>query len=67
MEGNIEAECSPPSGLASAILADPAASRWLRDALRSALVRDPVDAANEAEVLARVLADRVAEAMIVSA
>ena len=37
------------------ILADPAASFWLRAALRSALARDPVDAANDAEVLARLL------------
>ena len=37
------------------ILADPAASDWLRAALHSALSRDPVDAANDAEVLARVL------------
>ena len=37
------------------ILADPAASFWLRAALRSAVARDPVDAANDAEVLARLL------------
>ena len=37
------------------VLADPAASFWLRAALRSALARDPVDAANDAEVLARLL------------
>ena len=37
------------------ILADPAASFWLQAALRSALARDPVDAANDAEVLARLL------------
>ena len=37
------------------ILADPAASDWLKTALRSALSRDPVDAANEAEVLAMLL------------
>jgi len=37
------------------ILEDPAASFWLKDALRSALSRDPVDAANDADVLARVL------------
>src|SRR6185437_13642196 len=37
------------------ILADPAASDWLKAALHSALSRDPVDAANDAEVLARVL------------
>jgi hypothetical protein len=40
---------------AETVLTDPAASVWLRAALRSALVRDPVDAANDAEVLARVL------------
>ena len=37
------------------VLADPAASEWMKAALRDALRRDPVDAANEAEVLARVL------------
>jgi len=37
------------------ILADPAASDWLKAALQSALSRDPVDAANDAEVLAKVL------------
>ena len=37
------------------ILADRAASFWLKAALRSALSRDPVDAANDAEILARVL------------
>src|SRR5215469_1477681 len=37
------------------ILADPAASTWLKNALREALSRDPVDAANDAEVLAKLL------------
>ena len=37
------------------VLADPAASFWLRAALRSALAPDPVDAANDAEMLARLL------------
>ncbi len=41
-----------------AILADPAASYWLKAALRSALCRDPVDAANDSEILARLLKDR---------
>ena len=40
------------------ILADPAASFWLKNALRSALRRDPVDAANDADVLARLLESR---------
>ena len=37
------------------VMRDPAASQWLKNALRSALDRDPVDAANDAEVLARLL------------
>jgi hypothetical protein len=40
------------------VLRDPAASFWLKAALRSALMRDPVDAANDAAVLARLLAQR---------
>ena len=40
------------------VLSDPAASFWLKDALRSALARDPVDAANDAEVLFRLLDER---------
>ena len=43
------------------VLADPAASFWLKDALRSALARDPVDAANGAEVLAQLLDRRCQE------
>jgi hypothetical protein len=38
-----------------AVLQDVAASFWLRAALQSALVRDPVDAANDAEILAQLL------------
>lgn len=41
------------------VLNDFAASLWLKDALRSALARDPVDAANGAYVLAAVLQRRV--------
>lgn len=37
------------------ILADPAASDWLKAALHSALSRDPVDAANDSEILAKLL------------
>ena len=40
------------------ILADPAASSWLKTALASALERDPVDAANDAEILVNLLARR---------
>lgn len=40
------------------VLSDPAASFWLKDALRSALARDPVDAANDAEILFRLLDER---------
>ncbi len=34
------------------IMHDPTASQWLKDSLRAALQRDPVDAANDAEWLA---------------
>lgn len=37
------------------ILADEAASSWLRSALQAALERDPVDALNDALVLAAAL------------
>jgi hypothetical protein len=40
------------------VLADPAASSWLRTALRSALCRDPVDAAHDSKILARLLEKR---------
>jgi len=40
------------------VLADPAASYWLKTALCSALNRDPVDAAHDSEILARLLGDR---------
>ena len=40
------------------VMADPAASLWLTRALDAALTRDPVDAANDAEVLARILDQR---------
>jgi len=41
------------------ILDDPAASFWLKAALRSARSRDPVDAANDADLLAQVLGLRL--------
>lgn len=41
------------------VLADFSASYWLKAALRSALERDPVDAANDADILYRVLAAQV--------
>ena len=40
------------------VVGDPAASLWLKIALSEALTRDPVDAANDAEVLAQVLDQR---------
>ena len=40
------------------VLGDPAASDWLKAALCSALRRDPVDAANDSEILARLLEDK---------
>ncbi len=37
------------------VLTDPASSNWLRQSLERALERDPVDALNDALVLASVL------------
>jgi hypothetical protein len=42
---------------------DPAASYWLRNALIEAINRDPVDAAQDAEVLFRILKLRAAAAI----
>jgi hypothetical protein len=39
---------------------DPAASDWLKNALLEAINRDPVDAAEDAEVLCRILKLRAA-------
>jgi len=43
------------------VLADPAVSFWLKDSLVAALSRDPVDAANDADVLVRLLSERCRE------
>lgn len=40
------------------LLASPFSSYWLKDALRAALDRDPVDAAHDAELLSLVLGAR---------
>ena len=45
----------------ASILADPAASNWLKRSLESACKRDPVDATNDAEFLGELLADRAQE------
>ena len=40
---------------AQVVLADPTTSYWLKSAIEAALARDPVDALNDALVLAAVL------------
>lgn len=47
----------------AAVMADRSASDWLRVSLETALSRDPVDAANDAEFLAELLASRAADAL----
>jgi hypothetical protein len=42
-----------------AILADPETSEWLKSALKSAATRDPIDALNDALVLAATLEERL--------
>ena len=44
-----------------AVLANPATSYWLRDTIKSALQRDPVDALADAERLTALLSQRLAE------
>lgn len=51
---HVPPEVAPVTQVAE-VLADPSASFWLRQSLRSALERDPVDALNDALVLASVL------------
>ena len=52
---------APPSPTAAEVLDDAAASKWLKRALREALLRDPVDALNDALVLAAVLETHLRE------
>ena len=42
-----------------AILVDVSASSWVKDALRSALERDPGDALNDAETLVKALRENL--------
>jgi hypothetical protein len=55
---------SDPEG--EEILDDPSASDWLKGALRSALERDPVEALNDALVLAATLEERLRAALDLS-
>jgi hypothetical protein len=56
---------NPPAELpdevleAQVVLADPSTSFWLKSAIEAALTRDPVDALNDALVLAAVLDARL--------
>ena len=51
-------EHKPAELTVEGILKDPSTSRWLQTALKSALLRDIVDSANDAAVLAAVLEER---------
>jgi hypothetical protein len=44
-----------------AVLEDPASSFWLRASIRTAVERDPVDALNDALLLAALLEGRLRE------
>jgi hypothetical protein len=50
-----------PTDKILAALADPSTTYWLRDALKSSLARDPVDALRDAEALTDLLRDRLAD------
>ena len=53
----------PPAPTVAELLDDPAASKWLKAALREAVRRDPVDALNDAIVLAAVLESHLREVL----
>lgn len=44
-----------------AVIQDPSTSYWLRDALKTAMQRDPLDVASDAEYLAMLFAKRAQE------
>jgi hypothetical protein len=48
-----------PLPQSDAILSDPKTSEWLKSALQSAAMRDPIDALNDALVLAATLEERL--------
>ncbi|WP_202879040.1 MULTISPECIES: hypothetical protein [unclassified Pseudomonas] len=57
VEGKVEGPVFVESALAK-LIESPAVSEWLKSALKSALDRDCVDAANDAEILADLLGRR---------
>lgn len=52
-----DANNSLPTAIA-VLMSDPSASFWVKTALKTALERDPVDAANDARMLADLLEQR---------
>jgi hypothetical protein len=48
-----------PLPKSDAVLADPETSEWLKSALESAAIRDPIDALNDALLLAAALEERL--------
>jgi hypothetical protein len=52
-------KATPPRAIPVASLADPHASEWLKSALLSAAIRNPIDALNDALVLAATLEERL--------
>lgn len=46
------------------ILADPSASYWLKNALKTSLERDCVDAARDAQILSEILGERCTELLV---
>jgi hypothetical protein len=50
-----------PVAIVEEVINDPTASSWLREALRTAVERDPIDALNDALALADILDTRLRE------
>lgn len=62
-EQNVIAATLNAENAIARVLASPASSDWLKAALRTALERDAVNAAHDADTLARLLRDRLAGLM----
>ncbi len=43
------------------VLADPGISHWLKDAIKAAYERDPIDAVRDAQRLLKILGERYAQ------
>lgn len=56
---NCEPDCAIHIPSVAEVIASPATSYWLSSSLQSAVLRDPLDAVNDAELLLQLLQKRL--------